>query len=162
MYLPSGTDGSKSKRLIRDVIPHFCSWQQFSNIVQDSSPSKTPPAVQINLFFCDVIFLNSSWKRSEIYSCWRKDTVLDRGIHKALLLVANIKSFICDVIPDSHPIGGRRNRTINTREVILTSKWSDSSVMWYLYIADEKGERFNAVAWRITYLTEVFRKRDSC
>ena len=32
--------------------------------------------------------------------------------------------------------------------------------MWYVYITDEKGERFNPVAWVITYLTEVFRKHD--
>ena len=35
--------------------------------------------------------------------------VFDKGIHKRRLLLAKINSLICDVIPDSHLIGERRN-----------------------------------------------------
>ena len=69
-----------------------------------------------------------------------------------------MKSLICDVVTDSHLIGGTSNRTINPQKRIFPWKWSDSSVMSYLYIADKKGERFNHVAGRITYFTEVFTK----
>ena len=74
------------------------------------------------------------------------------------LLLAKMKWFICDVIPDCHLIGRRWNWTINPWELIYRWKWSDSSVMWYLYIADEKGERFIPLAGRITYLMEAFTK----
>ena len=47
MYLLTGTADTKSKLFIRDVIPHFCSLQELSNIVQDSSPGETPPTVQM-------------------------------------------------------------------------------------------------------------------
>ena len=47
MYLPTRTADTKSKLFICDVIPHFCSLQELSNIVQDSSPGETPPAVQM-------------------------------------------------------------------------------------------------------------------
>ena len=56
---------------------------------------------------------------------------------------ANIKWFICDVIPDSHIIGAIRHRTINPHQWIFPSKWTDSSVMSYIYTTDEKGERYN-------------------
>ena len=45
MYLLTGTAHTKRKLFTCDVIPHFCSLQELSNIVQDSSPGKTPPAV---------------------------------------------------------------------------------------------------------------------
>ena len=77
--------------------------------VKYSSPSKTTPPVQIKWFFCDVIFLSSWWKRWEIYSFCRKDTVIDRGIHQTRLLLATIKWLICDVIADCHLLGERRN-----------------------------------------------------
>ena len=64
---------------------------------------------------------------------------------------SQMKWFICDVIPDSHIIGRRRNRTSNPQELIFPSKWSESSVMWSLYIADEKGERFILLAGRIPF-----------
>ena len=41
-------------------------------------------------------------------------------------------------------------------------KWTDSSVMWYLHIADEKCERFNYVAQVIMYLMQVFTKYHWC
>ena len=75
------------------------------------------------------------------------------------MLLVKMKSLICDVVTDSHLIGGTSNRTINPQERIFPWKWSDSSVMLYLYIADKKGERFNHVAGMITYLTEVLTKR---
>ena len=71
---------------------------------------------------------------------------------------SQIKWFICDVIPDYHVIGGRRNRTSNPRERIFPSIWSESSVIWYIYIIDEKGKRFGLVARRIPYLTDSFTK----
>ena len=74
------------------------------------------------------------------------------------LLLAKMKWFICDVIPDCHPIGRRWNRTINPRELISRWKLSECFVMWYFYIADEKGERFNPVAGRMMYLMEAFTK----
>ena len=85
-----------------------------------------------------------------------------RGYSPNGTAVSKIKWFICDVITDSHLIAGRWNRTINPRKLIYRWKWSDSSVMWYIYIADEKGEKFNLVPGRITYLMEVFTKRDCC
>ena len=200
MYLLTGTAGTKKKSFICDVILHFCSFQELSNIVQDSSPSETPPAVQIKWLLCDVISLNSSWKRQEIYFSCRKDPLLGGGIHQTQLLLANnfwchsrvsyqcrkteedylstgmdisikmkwvlclvislhrwwkrweilsscrsdpvfdggihkplllskMKWFFCDVIPHSHLIGGRRNRTINPQERIIPLKSIDSSVM---------------------------------
>ena len=35
------------------------------------------------------------------------------------------------------------NRTIDPTQLLLLSRSGESSVMWYLYIADENGERFN-------------------
>ena len=35
------------------------------------------------------------------------------------------------------------NRTIDPTQLLLLSKSRESSVMWYLYIGDENGERFN-------------------
>ena len=69
-----------------------------------------------------------------------------------------MKWFICAVITDSHLIAWRWNRTSNPQERIFPSKWSHSSVMWDLYIADGKGERFIVFAGRITYFTDVFHK----
>ena len=69
-----------------------------------------------------------------------------------------MKWFISDVIPDSHYIKGKQKRTNNPQERIVPSKWSDSSVMWYIYIADEKGERFGVFAWVIQYLTKALTK----
>ena len=74
------------------------------------------------------------------------------------MLLVKMKSLICDLVTDSHLIGGTSNRTINPKKGIFPWKWSDSSVMSYLYIADKKGERFNNVAGRITYFMEVFTK----
>ena len=54
---------------------------------------------------------------------------LTEALTKAQLLLAKIKSLICDVFPDSHLIGGRQNRTINPQELISPLKWSDFSVM---------------------------------
>ena len=65
---------------------------------------------------------------------------------------------ICDVIADYHLIRGKGNRTNNPQERIFRSKWSNSSVMWYLYIAHEKGEKFNPVAGVKTYLRSYSRK----
>ena len=49
--------------------------------------------------------------------------------------------------------------TINPRERIFPWKIIVSSVMSYLYITDEKGERFCLVAGVIQYLMEAFTKR---
>ena len=70
-----------------------------------------------------------------------------------------MKSLICYVVTYYHLIGRTSNRTINPQEQIFPWKWSDSSVMLYLYIAHKKGERFNHVAGMITYFMEVFTKR---
>ena len=51
--------------------------------------------------------------------------------------------------------------TINPRERIFSWKIIESSVMSYVYFADEKGEKFNPVAGWITYLTDV-SKRNFC
>ena len=48
------------------------------------------------------------------------------------------------------------------QERIFPSNLNESSLMSYLYIADEKGERFNPVAGVITYLTEALTKPDCC
>ena len=69
-----------------------------------------------------------------------------------------MKWFICDVIPDYHYIKGKQNRINNPQERIVPSKWSDSSVMWYLCIADEKGERFGVFAGVIQYSTKALTK----
>ena len=53
-------------------------------------------------------------------------------------------------------------RTVHPAKVLLLSKWSDSSVMWYIDIADEKAERFCLPAGVILYLTQVFTKRECC
>ena len=47
-------------------------------------------------------------------------------------------------------------------QLLLLSKLIDSCVMSFLYMGDEKGERFNLLAGTILYLTEVFTKRDYC
>ena len=144
--------------LICDVIPNFCSLQELSNNVQDSSLGKSAPAVQMKWFLCDVIYVHCWWKRWEILSSCRSDPVFDGSIHQTPLLLAKIKWIICDVIPDSHLIRGKQNRTNNPQERIFSSKWIHSSVMWYLYIADEKGERFCLVPRVIQYLTDSFTK----
>ena len=77
---------------------------------------------------------------------------------KAWLLLARIKWFIFDVIPHFHLITRKRNRIIKPQELILPSKLSEFSVMWYVYIADEKVETFNPVAGTIPYLTEALTK----
>ena len=104
-----------------------------------------------NWVLCDVISLHRWWERWEILSCFRNHPVLDGGI-KAWQLLAKIKSFICDVIPYYHLIRGKRNRTSNPQECIFPWKWSECSVMWYFYIADEKGQRICLVPGRILYL----------
>ena len=73
-------------------------------------------------------------------------------------LLAKIKWFISDVIPDSHLIRGKGNRTNNSQEWIFPSKLSESCVMSYIYIADNKGERFCLVAGVIQYFTGAFTK----
>ena len=60
-----------------------------------------------------------------------------------------MKSLICDVIPDCDVLVGRQNRTINPQELIFPSKLSQSSLMGYIYIADEKGKRFIPIVGRI-------------
>ena len=57
---------------------------------------------------------------------------------KVQLLLAKINWLICDVIPDYHLIVGRQNRTSNPQEQIFPSKWSEPSVMWYIYTSDGK------------------------
>ena len=89
------------------------------------------------------------------------DNIFDGGIQKARLLLRKMKSLICDVISDYHLIGERRNRTISPQERIFPSKSIEFSVMWYVYNADEKGERFNPVAGTIPYLTDV-SERNCC
>ena len=110
---PTGTAGRPTNKLICDVILHFCALQELWNNVQDSSPGKSPPAVQLKWFLCDVISLHRWWKRQEILTSCRSNPVFDRGIHQAWLLLGKIKLFICDVIPDYHVITGRRNMKIN-------------------------------------------------
>ena len=76
------------------------------------------------------------------------------------LLLGKIKLFICDVIPDYHLITGRWNMNINPQERMFPPKWSESSVMSYVYITDDKGETFNPVGGVVTYFMEVLTKRD--
>ena len=85
-----------------------------------------------------------------------------RSYSPSATAASQIKWLICDVITDSHLIVGTRNRTSNPQERIFPSKWSESSVIWYLCIADEKGERFNPVPAVIQYLMEVFTKSHCC
>ena len=82
---------------------------------------------------------------------FQEPSLLDACIHEMQMLPANIKLLICDVIPDYHLIGERRNRTISPQERIFPSKLIECSVIWYLYITDEKGERYNPAAWVIIY-----------
>ena len=148
--------------MICDVIQVFLSLQKLSDNIQDYSHNGTTPAVQMKWVLCHVIYLNSWLQREEILCCGRKDQVLEGGIRQTSLLLANIKCFICDVITNCLLIGWRRNRTMNPRELIFPWQWSDSSVMLYLYIADDKGETFNPVAGVIQYLMEAFTKRHCC
>ena len=50
------------------------------------------------------IFTSLMSKVTDLIS-W-SDHVFHGGIHQTRLLLAKMKWFICDVIPDSHPIGG--------------------------------------------------------
>ena len=81
-----------------------------------------------------VIHSKGSWHPNEVILLWchifpslmRKardlilfqgHTLFDRGIHKAWLLLAKMKWFICDVITDSHLIARRWNMTSNPQEL---------------------------------------------
>ena len=160
-YLPTRNAGSQTNWLICNVIANFCSLQELSNNVQDSSLAENPPAVQIKWFLCHLIFLHCWWEMWENLSCCRSDPVFDGGIHQTRLPLAKMKWLICHVIPDSHLIAGKHKKTSVPQERIFPSKWSQSSVMLYLYIADQKGERFILVTGRIVYLTELW-KADCC
>ena len=149
MYLLTGTADTKSKLFICDVIPHFCSLQELSNIVQDSSPGETPPTVQMKWLFCDVISLNSWWKRQEIYSSCRKDPVLDGGIHQTQLLLGNNLWY-------HSRFSYQCRKTEEDWKGYLHKNEMTPSVMWYIYTADEKGERFCVLVGVILYLTETY------
>ena len=142
-------------RKVRDLImlqEGFPTWRTY----QSATAARQNEVVPL---WCRVFTLLI--KKVKIYSFCRNDPVLDGGIHQTSLLLANMNWFICDVIPDYHLIGGRLNRTRNPPQLIFPSKWSECFVMWYVYITDEKGERFNHVAGRIPYLTHL-SKRDCC
>ena len=105
-----------------EVIHLWCNSRLSSHwriMEQDYSSTGTDVSIQMKWVLCDVIYLHRWWKRSEISTCCRKDPIL---IHQAWLLLAKMKWLICDVIPDSHLIGGRWNRTSNPRERIFPSK----------------------------------------
>ena len=80
-------------------------------------------------FLSHVISLHRWCERWEIYFCCRKDAVFDVVTEQMPLLLAKMKLFICDVIPDCHMLGGRHNRTSYPQERIFPSKWNESSVM---------------------------------
>ena len=157
-YSSSRTDDNKVNSLICDVMQDLMSLQEISHNIQDYSHNGTTPAFQMKWLLCDVICSHHWSERQEILSCCRKNRVFDGGIHQRRLLLGKMKWFICDVIADYHLIAQKRNMIINPRELIFPSKWSESCVMWYLYIADEKSETFNPVAGVIHYLMEVFTK----
>ena len=107
-----------------EVIHLWCNSRLSSHwrtMEQDYSSMGTHVSIQMKWFLCHVIYLHHWWKRWEIFSCCRKDPVL---IHETWLLLAKMKWLICDVIPDSHLIGGRRNRTSNPQEWIFPSKFT--------------------------------------
>ena len=146
---------AKIKWLICDVIQDFLSLQKISHNIQDYSQNGTTPDIQMMWVIYNVISLHRLLERWEILYCCRSDLVFDGGIHQ---------TWLNEVIPlwCNSRFSCHWRKTINPWELIFPWKWSDFCVMWYLYICDEKGERFNPVAWRITYLMEIFTKRDCC
>ena len=68
---------------------------------------------------------------------------------------------ICDVIADYHLIGRKMEKDYEATvtDLYFEIKWFLSDV-WYLYIADEKGDGFNPVPGVMTYFMEAFTKRD--
>ena len=96
---------AKMKWLICDVIPDYHiiggRWNRTNNPWERIFPSKfRTVATHRNWFW---------WKKEEILSSCKNASIIyvfDKGIHQTQLLLAKMKSLICDVIPDSHIIGG--------------------------------------------------------
>ena len=132
MDLPSGTVGSQINWLMCDVILIFCSLQQLSNNVEDCSPSEIHPTVQINIFSWDVISLKS-WDfvfLQEWSGIWQR--------YSPNVTTASQNEVIhlwCD---------SRFSSDWRKTEHDYKMKWF-FCVMWYVYIVDEKGERFNPI-----------------
>ena len=68
---------------------------------------------------------------------------------------------ICDVIADYHLIGRKMEKDYEATvtDLYFEIKWFLSDV-WYLYIADEKGDGFNPVPGVMKYFMEAFTKQD--
>ena len=93
---------------------------------QDYSSKATNVSIHMKWVLCDMIYWHHWWKRWEILSCCNKDSVLDGCIHQTSLLLVQMMSLIAD----SHLIGRTWNRTINPKERMFPSKWSESSVIY--------------------------------
>ena len=132
--------------------------------VELGSQKQISPFVQMKWFLCDVISLHRWWERREILSICRNHPVIYRCTHEAeVILIKSSDLFVMYFRISCHFRNYNKiYRAIDTTQLHLLSKWSESSVMWYLYITDEKGERFCLVAGVIQYLTEVFTKRNCC
>ena len=83
-------------------------------------------------------YLYTADKKGETFNVLPARILFLTEVFTKPLLLAKMKWFICDVIPDCHLIGRRWNRTINTRELIFRCKWSEYSVMWYIITTDGK------------------------
>ena len=127
-------------------------------------PAKLHLLSKMKWLFSDVIFLNSWWKRWEIYSCWGKDTVLNRVIHQTRLLLAKMKWFICDVILNSHLIARRRNNVqdywSNTTALAVQMNWFLCNVISLNCLWERREIEYSSR--KDMYLTEVLTKRDCC
>ena len=80
-------------------------------------------SIKMKWFLCNVIFLHRWWERWEIWCFCSNHPLLDGGI-KARLLLAKIKSLICDVVTDYHLIPRKRNRTSYPQERIFALKFT--------------------------------------
>ena len=125
---------AKIKWFICDVIHDFLSLQKISHNIQDYSQNGTTPTVKMMWVISNVIYLHRLLERWNILSCCRSNRVFNGGIQQMWLnevipLWCNSR-FSCHWRKTINP----REFTgmIHPREMISPSKWSESSVMWYL------------------------------
>ena len=132
------TDLNEIHWLIFYKIYHFIWFNKLSNNVQEYLPSGTDAGKEIT----------SPKGNKKFYVSSQTNTSTNRNFLKSFQnLFSRTK---CQIMC----------RTLHWAKVLLLSKWSDSSVMWYPYIADGKGERFILIAGRMQYLTGLVSKRD--